>query len=92
LQVRHAPLLLLQRAGQLVRFFRRFHVQPFPYIPDEVPCSPPKKPRWLASLCRSTAAPCLNARQGEPAHDRIATAPNFLQARGRLNAIDGALR
>src|SRR5258707_7907674 len=37
------------------------------------------------SLFSSTAAPCLKCHAtGDPAHDRIATAPNFLQARGRL--------
>ena len=37
------------------------------------------------SLFSSTAAPCLKCHAtGDPAHDRFATAPNFLQARGRL--------
>jgi hypothetical protein len=37
------------------------------------------------SLFSSTAAPCLKCHAtGDPAHDRTATAPNFLQARGRL--------
>src|SRR5258707_14038933 len=37
------------------------------------------------NLFSSTAAPCLKCHAtGDPAHDRIATAPNFLQARGRL--------
>ena len=37
------------------------------------------------SLFSSTAAPCLKCHAtGDPAHDRIATAPNFLLAKERL--------
>jgi hypothetical protein len=37
------------------------------------------------SLFSSTAAPCLKCHAtGDPAHDRTATAPNFLLAKGRL--------
>lgn len=39
------------------------------------------------SLFSSTAAPCLKCHAtGDPAHDKNATAPNFLLARGRLKA------
>jgi len=39
------------------------------------------------SLFTSNAAPCLKCHAtGEPSHDRTATAPNFLQAKGRLKA------
>ena len=39
------------------------------------------------SLFSSPAAPCLKCHAtGDPAHDRTATAPNFLQAKGRLKA------
>ena len=39
------------------------------------------------SLFSSSAAPCLKCHAtGDPAHDRTATAPNFLQAKGRLKA------
>jgi hypothetical protein len=37
------------------------------------------------SLFSSPAAPCLKCHAtGDPGHDRTATAPNFLQAKGRL--------
>jgi len=37
------------------------------------------------SLFSSPAAPCLKCHAtGDPAHDKAATAPNFLQAKGRL--------
>ena len=37
------------------------------------------------SLFSSPAAPCLKCHAtGDPAHDKTATAPNFLQAQGRL--------
>ncbi|HEV8074080.1 MAG TPA: hypothetical protein VGP21_08095, partial [Opitutaceae bacterium] len=39
------------------------------------------------SLFSSSAAPCLKCHAtGDPSHDRTATAPNFLQAKGRLKA------
>ena len=59
--------------------------QPFPYIPEEVPVLTAKETEMARSLFSSTAAPCLKCHAtGDPAHDRSATAPNFLQARGRL--------
>lgn len=71
--------------GKLVRFFQALSRQPFPYIPDEVPVLTAKETEMARSLFSSTAAPCLKCHAtGDPAHDRIATAPNFLQARGRL--------
>ena len=71
--------------GKLVRFFQALARQPFPYIPDEVPVLTVKETEMARSLFSSTAAPCLKCHAtGDPAHDRIATAPNFLQARGRL--------
>ena len=37
------------------------------------------------ALFSSTAAPCLKCHAtGDPAHDKTATAPNFLEAQGRL--------
>ena len=37
------------------------------------------------SLFSSPAAPCLKCHAtGDPTHDKTATAPNFLQAKGRL--------
>ncbi len=71
--------------GKLVRFFQALARQPFPYIPEEVPILTTKETEMARSLFSSTAAPCLKCHAtGDPAHDRFATAPNFLQARGRL--------
>jgi predicted nucleic acid-binding Zn-ribbon protein len=71
--------------GKLVRFFQALSRQPFPYIPEEVPVLTTKETEMARSLFSSTAAPCLKCHAtGDPAHDRFATAPNFLQARGRL--------
>jgi hypothetical protein len=71
--------------GKLVRFFQALSRQPFPYIPEEVPLLTAKETEMARSLFSSTAAPCLKCHAtGDPAHDRVATAPNFLQARGRL--------
>jgi cytochrome c2 len=71
--------------GKLVRFFQAIARQPFPYIPEEVPVLTTKETEMARSLFSSTAAPCLKCHAtGDPSHDRIATAPNFLQARGRL--------
>jgi len=71
--------------GKLVRFFQALSRQPFPYIPEEIPVLSTKETEMARSLFSSTAAPCLKCHAtGDPAHDRFATAPNFLQARGRL--------
>ncbi len=71
--------------GKLVRFFQALSRQPFPYIPEEVPVLTAKETEMARSLFSSTAAPCLKCHAtGDPVHDRTATAPNFLQARGRL--------
>ncbi|HKV61388.1 MAG TPA: c-type cytochrome [Candidatus Acidoferrum sp.] len=71
--------------GKLVRFFQALSRQPFPYIPDDVPVLTAKETEMARSLFSSTAAPCLKCHAtGDAAHDRFATAPNFLQARGRL--------
>ncbi len=73
--------------GKLVRFFQALARQPFPYIPDETPVLTTKEIEMARSLFSSTAAPCLKCHAtGDPAHDRTATAPNFLQAKGRLKA------
>ena len=71
--------------GKLVRFFQALSRQPFPYIPEEIPVLTAKETEMARSLFSSTAAPCLKCHAtGDAAHDRTATAPNFLQARGRL--------
>jgi cytochrome c551/c552 len=71
--------------GKLVRFFQALARQPFPYIPEEAPSLTAKETEMARSLFSSTAAPCLKCHAtGDPAHDRTATAPNFLLAKGRL--------
>ncbi len=73
--------------GKLVRFFQALSRQPFPYIPDPAPVLTAKETEMARSLFSSPAAPCLKCHAtGDPAHDRTATAPNFLQAKGRLKA------
>jgi cytochrome c551/c552 len=70
---------------KLVRFFEALSQQPLPYIPEEVPALTSKETDMARSLFSSTAAPCLKCHAtGDPAHDKIATAPNFLLAKERL--------
>jgi hypothetical protein len=71
--------------GKLVRFFQALSRQPFPYIPEQPPALTAKENDMARSLFSSPAAPCLKCHAtGDPAHDKTATAPNFLQAKGRL--------
>jgi hypothetical protein len=71
--------------GKLVRFFQALSRQPFPYIPEPAPQLTAKETEMARSLFSSPAAPCLKCHAtGDPAHDRSATAPNFLLAKGRL--------
>ncbi len=70
---------------KLVRFFEALSQQPLPYIPEEVPTLTTKETDMARSLFSSTAAPCLKCHTtGDPTHDKIATAPNFLLAKERL--------
>ncbi|HZQ94563.1 MAG TPA: hypothetical protein VFA67_06105 [Candidatus Sulfotelmatobacter sp.] len=70
---------------KLVRFFEALSQQPLPYIPEQVPTLTAKESDMARSLFSSTAAPCLKCHAtGDPAHDKIATAPNFLMAKERL--------
>jgi hypothetical protein len=70
---------------KLVRFFQALSQQPMPYIPEQVPVLSTKENDMARSLFSSTAAPCLKCHAtGDPAHDKIATAPNFLLAKERL--------
>src|SRR6202166_1350674 len=70
---------------KLVRFFQALSQQPMPYIPEQVPVLTTKENEMARSLFSSTAAPCLKCHAtGDPAHDKIATAPNFLLAKERL--------
>jgi hypothetical protein len=71
--------------GKLVRFFQALARQPFPYVPEQPPALTAKETEMARSLFSSRAAPCLKCHAtGDPAHDRTATAPNFLLAKGRL--------
>jgi mono/diheme cytochrome c family protein len=71
--------------GKLVRFFQALSRQPFPYIPEQRTELTAKEMDMARSLFSSPAAPCLKCHAtGDPAHDKTATAPNFLQAQGRL--------
>jgi len=70
---------------KLVRFFQALSQQPMPYIPEEVPVLTTKETDMARSLFSSTAAPCLKCHAtGDPNHDKVATAPNFLLAKERL--------
>jgi hypothetical protein len=70
---------------KLVRFFQALSQQPMPYIPEQVPTLTAKENEMARSLFSSTAAPCLKCHAtGDAAHDKNATAPNFLLARERL--------
>jgi cytochrome c551/c552 len=70
---------------KLVRFFEALSQQPLPYIPEEVQPLTAKETDMARSLFSSTAAPCLKCHAtGDPSHDKIATAPNFLLAKERL--------
>ena len=69
----------------LVRFFEALSQQPLPYIPEQVPTLTAKETDMARSLFSSAAAPCLKCHAtGDPQHDKIATAPNFLLAKDRL--------
>jgi cbb3-type cytochrome oxidase cytochrome c subunit len=71
--------------GKLVRFFQALSRQPFPYIPEQRTELTAKEIDMARSLFSSPAAPCLKCHAtGDPVHDKTATAPNFLQAQGRL--------
>src|SRR6202008_4717402 len=70
---------------KLVRFFEALQQQPLPYIPEQVPTLTAKETDMARSLFSSTAAPCLKCHAtGDVAHDKTATAPNFLLAKERL--------
>jgi cytochrome c551/c552 len=70
---------------KLVRFFQALSQQPMPYIPEQVPVLTTKETDMARSLFSSSAAPCLKCHAtGDPNHDKIATAPNFLLAKERL--------
>ena len=70
---------------KLVRFFQALQQQPMPYTPERLPALTAKETDMARSLFSSTAAPCLKCHAtGDAAHDKTATAPNFLMAKDRL--------
>jgi hypothetical protein len=70
---------------KIVRFFEALAGQAQPYIPTKLEPLSEKERDMARGLFTSTAAPCLKCHAtGDPAHDRNATAPNFLLAKERL--------
>ena len=70
---------------KLVRFFQALSQQPMPYIAPRQQLLSAKETDMARSLFTSQAAPCLKCHAtGDPAHDKTATAPNFLLAKERL--------
>jgi cytochrome c551/c552 len=70
---------------KLVRFFEAVSYQPQPYIQTKLEPLTPQEQVMARQLFTSKEAPCLKCHAtGNPAHDRTATAPNFLLAKERL--------
>ncbi|MFN8008286.1 MAG: c-type cytochrome [Terriglobia bacterium] len=71
--------------GKIVRFFVALAGQAQPYLPTRLEPLTDKERSMARDLFTSKAAPCLKCHAtGDPAHDRNATAPNFLLAKERL--------
>ena len=74
-----------RQIGLLMRFFMARSSQAYPFIPDELERLTPAEQVMGRELFTSRGAPCLRCHMtGDPAHDRDATAPNFLTAAARL--------
>ena len=70
---------------KLVLFFEAMSSQPDPFIPPKVEPLTDAERSMARNLFTSPAAPCLKCHMtGEAAHDKNASAPNFLLARDRL--------
>lgn len=70
---------------KLVRFFQALSNQPMPYIPTKLQPLTAKETEMARALFTSKGAPCLKCHAtGDAAHDKFATAPNFLLAPDRL--------
>ena len=70
---------------KLVRFFQALAHQPMPYIPPRLDPLSEQEMAMARALFTSKAAPCLKCHAtGDAAHDKYATAPNFLLAHERL--------
>ncbi len=69
----------------LMLFFEALSHQAEPFIPQKVEPLTTSEEGMARALFTSTAAPCLKCHAtGDPAHDKNATAPNFLLAKDRL--------
>ena len=70
---------------KLVRFFQAMSAQPMPYIAPKLEPLSTQEEAMARALFTSKGAPCLKCHAiGLPAHDKYASAPNFLLASGRL--------
>jgi hypothetical protein len=70
---------------KLVRFFQALSAQPMPYIAPKLDPLSNDEIAMARALFTSKAAPCLKCHAtGDAAHDKFATAPNFLLAHERL--------
>lgn len=70
---------------KLVRFFEALSAQERPFIPPVIQPLTEAERTMARDLFTHPAAPCLRCHAtGDPAHDRNATAPNFLLAGERL--------
>jgi len=70
---------------KLVRFFQALSTQPMPYIPPKLEPLTTQETAMARALFTSKGAPCLKCHAiGVAAHDRFASAPNFLLAPDRL--------
>ncbi|HYO62925.1 MAG TPA: c-type cytochrome [Pyrinomonadaceae bacterium] len=69
----------------LVRFFQAVSSQQEPYIQEQIEPLSGEERELARALFTSAAAPCLKCHvTGDPVRDQTASAPNFLQAGGRL--------
>jgi cytochrome c1 len=70
---------------RLVRFFQAMSQQPMPYIAPKLEPLTNQEMAMARALFTSQGAPCLKCHAiGSPAHDKFASAPNFLLAADRL--------
>jgi cytochrome c551/c552 len=70
---------------KLVKFFNALSAQPTPYVPTKLEPLTEAERSLARALFTSKAAPCLKCHAtGDPEHDRLVTAPNFLLAPERL--------
>jgi cytochrome c551/c552 len=88
LQVRMPTFYLSdEEIRKLVLFFGALSSQAQPYIPLKLEPLTQAERGMARALFTSPAAPCLKCHAtGNPAHDKNATAPNFLLARDRLRS------